>query len=162
MLTNNSVPLLVLTGEDEDARGELHPRDNVIHETGLFLGRLGWTPGIALLEEGAVEFSNLHGLQQIRFERGNITAAFGDVFRPPKLRSGLWSRPASVRLRIGLAVRVFGADRRASLGGGSVACRPSVAHTHAALTLDRVACLRIEELEAARDEGDLRSSCARR
>src|SRR5262249_46221696 len=46
MLTKSSFALLVLTGEDEDAEGHLHARDNVVHETGLFQGRLGWPKAI--------------------------------------------------------------------------------------------------------------------
>jgi hypothetical protein len=32
-----------------------------------------------LLEEGCSEFSNIHGLGQIRFPKGNIKAAFEEV-----------------------------------------------------------------------------------
>lgn len=42
-------------------------RQNVIHEAGLFQGRLGFMRAIVLLEEGCEEFSNIHGLGQIRF-----------------------------------------------------------------------------------------------
>jgi hypothetical protein len=34
-----------------------------------------------MLEEGCTEFSNVAGLGQIRFPRGNIAAAFEDVRR---------------------------------------------------------------------------------
>jgi predicted nucleotide-binding protein len=79
MLERSSIAFLVLTGDDADADGNLYPRDNVIHETGLFQGHLGWPRAIVLVEEGVVEFSNIHGIQQIRFARGNIRATFGDV-----------------------------------------------------------------------------------
>lgn len=79
MLTSSSFAVLVLTGEDVDAAGGLHARENVIHELGLFQGRLGWRKAIALLEEGVVEFSNIHGLNQIRFQKDNIQATFGEV-----------------------------------------------------------------------------------
>ncbi len=52
---------------------------NVIHEVGLFQGRLGFRKAIVLLEEGCAEFSNIHGLGQIRFPRGNIGACFEQV-----------------------------------------------------------------------------------
>ena len=68
VFTKSSFALLVLTGEDEDAEGNLHARENVIHETGLFQGRLGWPRAIVVLENGAVEFSNIHGIQQLRFD----------------------------------------------------------------------------------------------
>jgi len=79
MLTSNSFAILVLTGEDIDAAGGLHARENVIHELGLFQGRLDWRRAIALLEEGVTEFSNIHGLNQIRFHKGNIQETFGEV-----------------------------------------------------------------------------------
>ncbi len=79
MLTSSSFALLVLAGEDLDVTGGLHARENVIHELGLFQGRLGWRKAIALLEEGVTEFSNIHGLNQIRFRAGNIKETFGEI-----------------------------------------------------------------------------------
>jgi predicted nucleotide-binding protein len=46
-----------------------------VHEIGLFQGRLGFRKAIVLVEEGCSEFSNIHGLTQIRFAKGNILAA---------------------------------------------------------------------------------------
>jgi predicted nucleotide-binding protein len=79
MLTKSSMAFLVLTGEDRDAEGFLHARENVIHETGLFQGRVGFSRAIVLLEQGTVEFSNIHGIDQLRFSKGNIKEVFGDV-----------------------------------------------------------------------------------
>ncbi len=79
MLNKSSFALLVLTGEDQHADGELHARENVIHELGLFQGKLGFTRAIALLEEGVKEFSNILGINQIRFSEGKIRETFGDV-----------------------------------------------------------------------------------
>ncbi len=79
MLTISSFALLVLTGEDLDAEGRFHARENVIHELGLFQGRLGFRRAIVLLEEGVQEFSNIHGLNQLRFSKGNIKETFGDI-----------------------------------------------------------------------------------
>lgn len=81
MLDDAAIAFLVLTGEDEQADASLHPRMNVIHEAGLFQGRLGFPRAIVLLEEGCEEFSNINGLGQIRFPRGNIAAAFEEVRR---------------------------------------------------------------------------------
>jgi len=77
MLEKSSIAFLVMTGEDETATGELHPRLNVVHEAGLFQGRPGFSRAIILLESGATEFSNIHGIDQSRFT--NIKEAFGDV-----------------------------------------------------------------------------------
>lgn len=79
MLRESSFALLVMTGEDEDKEGKLRVRDNVIHEAGLFQGHLGWSRAIVLLELGAEEFSNIHGIQQIRFARDQIASTFGEV-----------------------------------------------------------------------------------
>jgi predicted nucleotide-binding protein len=79
MLNKSSFALLVLTGEDEHADGEIHARENVIHELGLFQGNIGFTRAIALLEEGVKEFSNILGINQIRFSKGNIREVYGDV-----------------------------------------------------------------------------------
>jgi len=79
MLSSSSFAVLVLTGEDMDADGEMHARENVIHELGLFQGKLGFLRAIALLENGVSEFSNILGINQLRFSKGNIKETFGDV-----------------------------------------------------------------------------------
>jgi predicted nucleotide-binding protein len=79
MLEDAALAFLVLTAEDEHADGKLQARMNVIHEAGLFQGKLGFTRAIILLEEGCEEFSNIQGLGQIRFPKGNIKAVFEDV-----------------------------------------------------------------------------------
>lgn len=79
MLDSAAIALLVLTAEDEQRDGKLQARMNVIHEVGLFQGRLGFSRAIVLLEEGCEEFSNIQGLGQIRFPAGNIAAVFEDV-----------------------------------------------------------------------------------
>jgi len=47
--------------------------------SGLFQGRLGFTKAIVLLEDGCEEFSNIHGLGQILFPKGNIKAACEEI-----------------------------------------------------------------------------------
>lgn len=42
MLDNTSMAFLVMTAEDEHADGSEHARENVIHEAGLFQGRVGF------------------------------------------------------------------------------------------------------------------------
>ncbi|MBI5570177.1 MAG: nucleotide-binding protein [Desulfomonile tiedjei] len=79
MLNKSSFALLVLTGEDLHDDGELHARENVIHELGLFQGRIGFTRALALLENGVKEFSNILGVNQTRFPQGHIRETFGDV-----------------------------------------------------------------------------------
>lgn len=79
MLEHSCIAFLVMTAEDEQSDGSLHARMNVIHEVGLFQGRLGFERAIVLLEEGCEEFSNIQGLGQIRFPKGNIAAIFEDI-----------------------------------------------------------------------------------
>lgn len=88
MLDSSSIALLVMTGEDKDSKGNLHPRDNVIHELGLFQGSLGFTRAIILLEEGTEEFSNIHGIHQIRYSKDNIKETFGEVLATLKREFG--------------------------------------------------------------------------
>lgn len=79
MLDAASVAFLVMTGEDETAQGTMTARLNVVHEAGLFQGRLGFKKAIILLEEGCEEFSNIVGLGQIRFPAGKISAKFEEI-----------------------------------------------------------------------------------
>jgi predicted nucleotide-binding protein len=77
MLAKATIAFFVMTGEDETVAGSMNPRLNVVHELGLFQGKLGFEKGIILLKRGAAEFSNIAGLQQIRFTE--IKEVFGDV-----------------------------------------------------------------------------------
>lgn len=79
MLDAATIGFLVMTAEDELADGGMQARMNVIHEAGLFQGRLGFTRAIVLLEDGCSEFSNIAGLGQIRFPKGKIDAVFEQV-----------------------------------------------------------------------------------
>ncbi|WP_198420140.1 TIR domain-containing protein [Geomonas ferrireducens] len=79
MLDAAACAFVIMTAEDEQSDGSLHARMNVIHEVGLFQGRLGFTKAIVLLEEGCEEFTNIQGLGQIRFPKGNISAKFEEI-----------------------------------------------------------------------------------
>jgi len=79
MLQQSYIAFLVLTGEDLHTDGEFHARENVIHELGLFQGKLGFKKAIALLEDNVKEFSNILGINQIRFPKGMIQNSYGDV-----------------------------------------------------------------------------------
>ena len=81
MLDAAAFAFLVMTGEDESAEGDLRARMNVVHEAGLFQGRLSFERAIVLLEEDCEEFSNIAGLGQIPFPRNNISAAFEEIRR---------------------------------------------------------------------------------
>ena len=70
-----------MTAEDEDSDALHRARQNVVHEVGLFQGKLGTRKAIILIEEGCQEFSNIVGLSQIRFPRGHISAVFEEIRR---------------------------------------------------------------------------------
>src|SRR5262249_15110698 len=91
MLDNACFAFLVMTAEDEHADGSKHARENVIHEIGLFQGRLGFERAIILLEEGCNEFSNIHGIQQIRFPKGDLKSVREDI-RHVLEREGILNR----------------------------------------------------------------------
>lgn len=79
MLDDATIAFLVMTAEDEQKDGKMHARMNVIHEAGLFQGRLGFMRAIVVLEESCEEFSNIQGLGQIRFPPKKIKAAFEEI-----------------------------------------------------------------------------------
>jgi predicted nucleotide-binding protein len=81
LLNECGIAFLIMTAEDETADGDMHARQNVVHEAGLFQGKLGFERAIVMLEEGCTEFSNVAGLGQIRFPAGNISASFEEVRR---------------------------------------------------------------------------------
>ena len=87
MLEESCMAFLIMTGEDEQADGSLHARENVIHEVGLFQGRLGFKRAVILLEKDCQEFSNIQGLGQIRFSKGKIGETFGDILKALKRES---------------------------------------------------------------------------
>jgi predicted nucleotide-binding protein len=79
MLERCSFAFLLCTAEDAHSDESLHARENVIHEAGLFQGKLGFRRAIVVLEDGCTEFSNIVGLGQVRFATGKISSCFEDV-----------------------------------------------------------------------------------
>lgn len=76
MLDRASYAVLIMTGEDLMSDGKPRARQNVIHELGLFQGRLGFDKVVLLKQEGTEEFSNVAGLQYISFSDNSIEQAF--------------------------------------------------------------------------------------
>ncbi|OLP01094.1 hypothetical protein BVU76_17455 [Mycolicibacterium porcinum] len=79
MLDSAAMAFLVMTAEDETPDGGFRARQNVIHEVGLFQGRLGFDKAIVMVEDGCEDFSNIHGLTQIRYPKANISAKFHEI-----------------------------------------------------------------------------------
>jgi predicted nucleotide-binding protein len=83
-LNNSSIAILILTAEDESAEGKLRARQNVVHEAGLFQGRLGFDKVIILKQEGVEDFTNIAGLQYISFSGDNVEQCFYELQRKLK------------------------------------------------------------------------------
>jgi predicted nucleotide-binding protein len=79
MLNSSAFAILVLAAEDEMADDTSRARQNVVHELGLFQGRLGWHRALLLVETGTDLFTNIAGVQQIHYPKGHIRETFGDV-----------------------------------------------------------------------------------
>ena len=81
LLKVSTFAFLIMTAEDEHTDQTRHARLNVIHEVGLFQGKLGARKAIVLLEDGCQQFSNIHGLTHIPFPQGRVSAAFEEIRR---------------------------------------------------------------------------------
>jgi predicted nucleotide-binding protein len=79
MLKTTAFAVLLMTGEDATDDGNFRARQNVVHEAGLFQGRLGFDHAVVVVEEGIELFSNLDGIQYIPFKKNNIREAVGDI-----------------------------------------------------------------------------------
>lgn len=80
--------VIVLTAEDKTTEGNTRARQNVIHEIGLFQGRIGFNKVVLLIQDGIEEFSNIAGLQYIPFSNDKIEQTFYELHRVLK-REGL-------------------------------------------------------------------------
>jgi len=83
-LDKSSYAILIMTAEDETREGKERARQNVIHEAGLFQGRLGFDKVIILKEDKTEIFTNISGLQYIPFSGDKIEQTFYDLQRKLK------------------------------------------------------------------------------
>jgi len=88
MLNKADFAILILTAEDETKEGKARARQNVVHEVGLFQGRLGFKRVVMLRQDGLEDFTNVHGIQYIPFPKDNIEQTFYELQRVIK-REGL-------------------------------------------------------------------------
>ena len=92
MLEDAQFAFIVMTAEDEVGDGEIRARENVVHEAGLFQGRLGFEKAILISEDSCNIFSNVDGLERIPFSKGNIKETFSEV-HAVLMREGVVSKP---------------------------------------------------------------------
>jgi predicted nucleotide-binding protein len=79
-LNLNDIAIIVFSAEDKHQDDDrLHARENVIHEAGLFQGKRGRRNVILLVERDLKEFSNILGITQIRYDKGNIIASVSKI-----------------------------------------------------------------------------------
>lgn len=90
MLDQATFAVLVLTAEDETSEGLKRARQNVVHEAGLFQGRLGFKRAVVIRQEGLEDFTNVAGLQYINFSGDRIEDSFYELQRVLK-REGMLS-----------------------------------------------------------------------
>ena len=88
LLNESSFAILIMTAEDETSDGQIRARQNVIHEAGLFQGRLGFDKVVILKQAETEDFSNIAGLQYIPFSKDNIEQCFYELQRKLK-KSGM-------------------------------------------------------------------------
>lgn len=67
-LESCNAAVIVMTKDDYTSNGASRSRQNVIHEIGLFQGKHGIRGVIIFQEEGVEEFSNIAGLQTIKYK----------------------------------------------------------------------------------------------
>jgi predicted nucleotide-binding protein len=78
-LNKATFAILVFAGDDHTSDGYLRARQNVVHEAGLFQGRLGFDKVVVLKQKNVENLSNLDGLQYIGFEEGRIEDTFKEL-----------------------------------------------------------------------------------
>jgi len=76
MIERADFAIVVVTGEDKTAEDSMRPRQNVVHEMGLFQGKLGFGKVLLLMQDGVDFPSNLAGMQLIVFKGDDIDSTF--------------------------------------------------------------------------------------
>lgn len=82
---NCSYAVVVMTGDDKSADGEVRARENVMHEIGFFQGKYGLSKVCLLYEQGTNISSNIAGLVYIDFPVDVIESTFGTLSRELKV-----------------------------------------------------------------------------
>lgn len=78
-LARASMALIIHSAADQASDDTSRARQNVVHEAGLFQGRLGFSRALILVEDGVQLYSNLDGIQHIKYTAGQIGATVGEI-----------------------------------------------------------------------------------
>ena len=78
MLAEATFAILVMTPEDEQPDGGFRARQNVVHEAGLFQGKLGFARALMVRQDGVEMLSNLDGIQYVRYA-SHIRETYGEI-----------------------------------------------------------------------------------
>ena len=81
ILDQATFAVLVFTAEAETEEGRERARQNVVHEAGLFQGRLGFSKAVLLVQDGVEAFTNIAGLQYIPFSDDRVEQTFYELQR---------------------------------------------------------------------------------
>jgi hypothetical protein len=81
LLDQATFAILILTAEDETRDATRRARQNVVHEAGLFQGRLGFRRAVLLVQQGVETFTNVDGLQHIPFSGEAVEQSFYELQR---------------------------------------------------------------------------------
>jgi len=81
MLATSSLAIVVMSPEDKQQGDSIRARQNVIHEIGLFQGRLGFNKVIPLRHANCEPFSNLSGINEICYDEGSWDSALAKIRR---------------------------------------------------------------------------------
>ena len=79
MLSRPNAAVILMTGDDTTDSGKKRARQNVVHELGLFQGRLGFERVAILVQSGVELPTNIDGLQQIRFREQEVQSVFPEL-----------------------------------------------------------------------------------
>ena len=103
MLSTSSLAIVVMSPEDELKTEVFRARQNVVHEIGLFQGRLGFEKVVVVRHQDCESFSNISGINEIQYESDGFQTVF-EKLRHIAVREGLLSKargstesPASVQ-----------------------------------------------------------------
>jgi len=91
MLATSSLAIIVMSPEDEQKDAAVRARQNVVHEVGLFQGRLGFEKVIPLRHKSCEVFSNLSGINEIQYDADSWSTVFAKI-RGVAEREGLVPR----------------------------------------------------------------------